>query len=92
MKYLIQTTEVYRVDSESEAVELVEKEKKSKLFTLTKYTIEYKEVKVKGELVDDYYKVTLTKVITDIKEPSSYVNVCYSETTTATINNSEVEF
>lgn len=94
MKYLVQTTEVYRVDSEAEAVELIESAKKDRMFTLTKYTTEYKEVKSKGEVVDDYYKVTLTKMINDIKEPASYVNVYYSELTTATavINNSEVEF
>lgn len=79
MKYLIQTTEVYRVETEPEAVALIEEAKHEKMFTLTKYTTEYKEVKVKGEVVDDYYKVTLTKVINDIKEPTSYVTAIYTE-------------
>lgn len=79
MKYLIQTTEVYRVETEPEAVALIEQAKQEKMFTLTKYTTEYKEVKAKGEVVEDYYKVTLTKVINDIKEPTSYVTAIYTE-------------
>ena len=46
-------------------------------YTLTKYVSEKKEVKAKGEIIDEFYKVTLTKVFTDIKEPDSVASVIY---------------
>ena len=37
-----------------------------------------KDIKVKGEgVVGEYYKVTLTKVFTDIKSPEVMANVIY---------------
>jgi hypothetical protein len=44
---------------------------------LTKYSSEKKEVKAKGEVVDEYYKISLTKAFTDIKEPEVQVDVIY---------------
>ena len=70
MKFLISTTEVHRVDTENEAVMLIEDAKEDDNFILTKYSTEHKEKKAKGEIVEEYYKVTLTKSFTDIKEPS----------------------
>ena len=49
MKYLIQTTEVYRFSSENEATEFIEKAKKEPGYVLTKSTVEYKEKKQKGD-------------------------------------------
>lgn len=77
MKYLITTTEVYRVDTEAEAQELINEAKKDNYFTLSKYTSEYKERKAKGEVVDDYYKVSLTKTFSDIKEPGLQITISY---------------
>lgn len=73
MKFLISTTEVHRVDTENEAVMLIEDAKKDGNFILTKY----KEKKAKGEIIEEYYKVTLTKSFTDIKEPSVQTTVTY---------------
>ena len=47
-KYLIQTTEVYRADSETEAQEIISAAKAAEEYTLTKYSSEKKEVKAKG--------------------------------------------
>lgn len=77
-KYLISTCETYRVDSELAAKQAIEEAKNNNSFTLLKYTSEYKEKKLKGEVVDSYYKVTLTKVFNDIKEPDVYVKIDYS--------------
>ena len=44
-KYLISTTEVYRVDSEQEAAKLIEEAKHSDKYTLSKYSSVYKERK-----------------------------------------------
>lgn len=77
MRYLIQTTEVYRADSEAEAKGVIEEAKAAGEYTLTKYTSEKKEVKAKGEIIDEYFKVTLTKVFTNIKEPDTVASVIY---------------
>lgn len=76
-KYLIQTTEIYRADSELEAQEIIAEAKTAMEFTLTKYSSEKKEVKAKGEVIDEYYKISLTKAFTDIKDPTVQVDIAY---------------
>lgn len=78
MKYLITTTEVYRVDTEAEAQALIEAAKADNHFILNKYVSEYKERKSKGEIIDEYFKVSLVKSFTDIKEPDTQVSVEYT--------------
>ena len=68
-QYLIQTTEIYRVESEAAAVELIEAAKQDKNFALIKYSNEHKEKKQKGEVIDSWNRVTLVKSFTDEKEP-----------------------
>lgn len=78
MKYLIQTVETYRADTENEAQGIITEAKEAKEYTLTKYASERKDIKVKGEgVVGEYYKVVLTKVFTDIKEPEVQAEVSY---------------
>lgn len=77
-KYLISTCETYRVDSESAAKQIIEEAKHNKNFSLLKYTSEYKERKAKGEVIDAFYKITLTKVFNDIKEPDSIIDINYN--------------
>lgn len=77
MKYLITVTENYRVDSESEAKELIESAKADNHFVLIKYTSQYKERKQKGEVVDSWWKVSLTKSFTDEKEPDFSTTISY---------------
>ena len=77
MRYLIQTVETYRADSEAEAQGLITEAKQAGEYALSKYVSEKKEVKAKGEVIDEYYKVTLTKIFTDIKEPEVTASVIY---------------
>ena len=77
MKYLITTTEVYRFSSEDEATNFIESAKKESGYVLTKHTVEYKERKQKGEIIDYYWKVTVVKSFNDIKEPETDVDVEY---------------
>ena len=79
MKYLLETTENYRVENEAEAKELIENAKAGKQYILKKYSSQYKERKQKGEVVDAYYKVTLVKYFTSEKEPDLQVEVTYDE-------------
>jgi len=77
MKYLIDTTEIYRVDSEAEADQLLETAKASGV--LNKYSCVYKERKQKGEIIDSWYRVTLNKKFTDEKDPTIQITISYTE-------------
>ena len=76
-KFLVSTVETYRVDTDEEAKALIEEAKQSAMFELGKYSSEYKEVKAKGEVVDSFYKISLTKHFNNIKEPSQHIKVDY---------------
>lgn len=77
MKYLIQTTEIYRTTTEAEAQELINEAKQAGEYELAKYSSEKKEVKSKGEIVDEYYKISLTKTFNNIKEPITMATITY---------------
>lgn len=78
MKYLIKTVETYRVANEAEAKQLIEESKVDRNFTLSKYSSEYKNAKAKGEIVDEWYRVILTKDFTPEKEPDCTTTVNYN--------------
>jgi len=77
-KYLISTVETYRVDSEPEVNQILEEAKTNKQYELQRYNCTQKEVKVKGEVVDAYYKLSLTKIFTNEKEPDRQVEITYT--------------
>lgn len=79
MAYLIKTTEVYRCESEKEANELIQKAKQSTTYTVTKHSSEIKTLKAKGEIVDEWRRVTITKEFTSEKEPDGSLMPYYSE-------------
>lgn len=76
-KYLVSVVETYRVDTEAEATSAIEEAKKDGSYILGKYTNEHKERKTKGEVTDEYWKLTLTKLFNDIKDPDSIIEVNY---------------
>lgn len=76
MKYLLEVTENYRVDTDAEAKQLIEDAKGGNAL-VKKSTSQYKERKQKGEVVDAWYKVTIVKVFTDEKEPNTQVDISY---------------
>ena len=76
-KYLITTTEVYRVDTEGEVETLITEAKEDGNFNLVKYNREHKERKKNGEIVDEWYKVTLVKGFTDEKDPITTTTITY---------------
>lgn len=59
MKYLIETTEVYRADTQEEAEALIEEAKATGV--LAKYSYIYKEKKSKGEVIDNAFLIQLHK-------------------------------
>lgn len=78
-KYLISTIETYRVDSEEEAKKLIEETRKDTIGVLSKYTSQHKEHKTKGEVDEEWYKVTLTQMFNEEREPASTVEVNYKK-------------
>lgn len=64
VKELTRTTDIYRVDTEIEAAALIEEFKEkasSEGYDLTKYESKYRNKKSKGEIIDEWYLVTLQK-------------------------------
>ena len=62
MKELLKTTEVYKVNDETEAVELIDQYKNNQHvegYTLTKSGYILKNKKIKGEIVDSWAVVTV---------------------------------
>ena len=79
MKYLIKSVETYRVATEAEAAQVIEEAKRDPRFALVKYESVHKEKKAKGEVIDEWCRVTLHKVFNDEVEPDSYVKVDYEK-------------
>lgn len=78
-KYLISSVDTYRVDSEDEAKTLIEEAKHDPMFNLKKYTTEKKEQKAKGEVIQEWIRIQLTREFTSEKEPEVSVSVKYEE-------------
>ena len=77
-KYLISVTETYRVDTEAEAAKIIEEAKVDGKYVLSKYSSVKKERKQKGEIIDEWYRLTLTKVFEDEKEPIGSATIEYN--------------
>ena len=68
MRILLRNTEIYRVDTEEEAMEMIEDAKDSQPsggYTLTKSGYVVKTKKSKGEIVDMWMVVTTEKTFSD---------------------------
>lgn len=76
-KYLIKVDETYRADTEAEAAQLINDAKADRSFVLSKYSSVQRQRKTKGEVVDEWYRVVLTKVFDDEKEPIGSTTVSY---------------
>lgn len=67
-KMLLKHTDVYRVDSEEEAITMIQNCKDDQLkegYTLTKSGYIYKTKKAKGEIVDAWYVVSIEKTFNE---------------------------
>lgn len=58
---IVKVTEEYIVDTEEEVKALIEKAKEDTSFELIKYSSDKKEKKSKGEVIDSWYSLKLTK-------------------------------
>ena len=78
MRYLLNAIETYRVADENEAKKLIEEAKKDKNYSLVKYVSQQKVKKSKGEIEDEWVRVTLTKEFTEERDPECLVKVSYN--------------
>lgn len=76
-KYLLKVTEEYRADSENEADEILEEARADSAYEIKKSTKTKKEAKAKGEIVDEWYNVSITKIFDSEKEPTGCTKIKY---------------
>ena len=76
--YLVKTTDVYRVDSVGEVEQFHKDLKGDPHFELESFAYQQKQVKQKGEIVDEYCLVTVKKKFNDPKEPTPDVSIAYN--------------
>lgn len=79
MKYLLNCTNVYRVHTVSEVEQLHDELKKDNRFELTAFSYTTKDIKVKGEVIDQYQVVKAKIVFTSEKEPEIQYQEDYNE-------------
>lgn len=77
--YLIKVTEQYRCDTEAEAEVLINEAKENGQYTVVKSSSEIKTTKAKGEVVDEWRRVLITKEFTSEKEPTEQITIVYGE-------------
>ena len=76
-RYLLKAVDTYRVTNE-EAVEALHEELlNDNTFSLTGFSYKVKQIKAKGEVIEEYIVVQATKQFTDEKNPEDTVVVSY---------------
>ena len=90
MNYLTQVVEVIRVPNVNEVEKLHAQLKDDNRFELKKFEYQHKDVKSKGEIIDEYELVKATLIFNAEKEPTNYVDVQF-KVEDGYINNSLVE-
>lgn len=77
MKYLVNTTEVFRVGTIEEVEALQEEVKTDGRYDLASFSFKYKCTKQKGEIIDEWYQVTVKKGFNEEKDPCTVVEISY---------------
>lgn len=76
MTYLIKATNVYRVPTVQDALDL-RKELEQSAGELTSFKYTTKQIKAKGEVIEEYQQVTATLTFDNEKEPVGGVREYY---------------
>jgi hypothetical protein len=79
MRYLTKVTETYRLANEDDVKIFLEELREDPSFEVTKYSSTKKEVKSKGEVIDEYVLFSVTKTFNSEKEPDSEITITYSK-------------
>lgn len=78
MRYLVSIVETIRVPNVNEVEKLHTLLKEDKRFDLKKFEYAHKEVKSKGEVIDEYELVKATLVFNNEKEPTCSVKIDFN--------------
>ncbi|MCF0126849.1 MAG: hypothetical protein HUJ68_14075 [Clostridia bacterium] len=76
-RYLIKTTDTYRIDTIGEVEQFHNELKHNTCFELESFSYQNKQVKQRGEIIDEYVLVTVKKVFNDAKDPVSNIDIIY---------------
>ena len=77
VKYLINDVVTYRVATVEEVEQLHEELLQDNHFSLTSFSYTTKQIKVKGEVVEEYQLVKAKKVFNAEKEPNTEIDIEY---------------
>lgn len=77
MRYLLKAVDTYRVPTVADVEILHEQLLDDPTFDLTAFSYKTKQVKAKGEVIEEYQVVTATKVFTNEKDPEDVFTVTY---------------
>ena len=77
MRYLLKAVDTYRVPDEIAVDELHEELLNDNNFDLIGFSYKKKQIKAKGQVVEEYMVVQATKVFTGEKEPEDVYTVIY---------------
>ena len=77
MRYLLKAVDTYRVPTVEDVERLHEELLEDPSFDLTAFSYKTKQVKVKGEVIEEYQVVSATKVFTNEKDPEDVYTVSY---------------
>lgn len=77
MKYLLKAVDTYRVPTIADVEALHEQLLDDPTFDLIAFSYKTKQIKVKGEVIEEYQVVTATKIFTNEKDPEDVYTVTY---------------
>lgn len=77
MRYLLKAVDTYRVPNEAAVETLHDELLNDPCFDLVGFSYKVKQIKVKGEVIEEYMVVQATKQFTAEKEPEDVYTVYY---------------
>lgn len=77
MRYLLKAVDTYRVPTITDVEALHEQLLDDPTFDLTAFSYKTKQIKAKGEVIEEYQVVTATKIFTNEKDPEDVYTVTY---------------
>ena len=77
MRYLLKAVDTYRVPTVEDVERLHEELLEDPSFDLTAFSYKTKQIKAKGEIIEEYQVVSATKVFTNEKDPEDVYTVSY---------------
>ena len=77
MRYLLKAVDTYRVPDEAAVETLHDELLNDPTFDLVSFSYKVKQIKAKGEVIEEYMVVQATKVFTNEKDPEDVFTVTY---------------